>query len=36
MAVIIFTEETMDYTYAYIAKMIDHSLLRPFYSDEEL
>ncbi len=26
----------MDYTYADIAKMIDHSLLRPFYADEEL
>ena len=26
----------MDYTYADIAKMIDHSLLRPFYTDEEL
>ena len=26
----------MDYTYLDIAKMIDHSLLRPFYSDEEL
>jgi deoxyribose-phosphate aldolase len=29
-------EEVMDYTYADIAKMIDHSLLRPYYSDEEL
>ena len=26
----------MDYTYNDIAKMIDHSLLRPFYNDEEL
>jgi deoxyribose-phosphate aldolase len=26
----------MDYTYADIAKMIDHSLLRPFYNDTEL
>jgi deoxyribose-phosphate aldolase len=26
----------MDYTYADIAKMIDHSLLRPFYTDAEL
>ncbi len=26
----------MDYTYLDIAKMIDHSLLRPFYNDEEL
>ena len=24
----------MDYTYADIAKMIDHSLLRPYYNDE--
>jgi len=30
------TEEIMEYTYADIAKMIDHSLLRPFYNDEEL
>ena len=29
-------EEAMDYTYADIAKMIDHSLLRPYYNDEEL
>lgn len=26
----------MDYNYANIAKMIDHSLLRPFYDDAEL
>jgi deoxyribose-phosphate aldolase len=29
-------EDHMDYTYADIAKMIDHSLLRPFYTDAEL
>jgi deoxyribose-phosphate aldolase len=26
----------VDYTYSDIAKMIDHSLLRPYYNDEEL
>jgi deoxyribose-phosphate aldolase len=29
-------EDHMDYTYGDIAKMIDHSLLRPFYTDAEL
>jgi hypothetical protein len=33
---VITTEEAVDYTYSDIAKMIDHSLLRPFYNDEEL